>query len=266
MNEVNRTLYIPLYGKAAVSRKGIILKDPKAEMIWEKEGFELKGKAKSKWLTYYMGMRSAVFDNWVEKKLQQYPKAMVLHIGCGMDSRVERLNNFEHQWFDIDFASVIEERRKYYEENVRYHMLSADASKPEWVAGLPKSEQVVVIMEGVSMYLKRPELVQLFSELRMKYNGVHLLMDCYTEFAAKASKYKNPIHEVGAQIVYGLDDPKYLEQQTEIRFVAEWDMTPDEMICELKGFERWFFKCVFGGKISKKMYRLYEYLYYEGTE
>ena len=31
MNNVNRTLYIPLYGKAYVSRRGVILHDPKAE-------------------------------------------------------------------------------------------------------------------------------------------------------------------------------------------------------------------------------------------
>ena len=86
MNGVNKTLYIPLYGKASVSKKGIILKDKKAEMIWEKEGFPLKGKAKSKWLTYYMGMRSAVFDSWVKEKLEKYPSASVLYIVCGMDS------------------------------------------------------------------------------------------------------------------------------------------------------------------------------------
>ena len=33
MNNVNKTLYIPLYGKAYVSRKGIILNDKKAEEI-----------------------------------------------------------------------------------------------------------------------------------------------------------------------------------------------------------------------------------------
>ena len=65
MDSVNKTLYIPLYGKASVSRKGIILQDKKAEEIWAEEGFPLKGKAKSKWLTYYMGMRSAVFDRWL---------------------------------------------------------------------------------------------------------------------------------------------------------------------------------------------------------
>ena len=39
MDNVNKTLYIPIYGKAYVSKKGIILKDTKAEEIWEKEAF-----------------------------------------------------------------------------------------------------------------------------------------------------------------------------------------------------------------------------------
>ena len=60
MDSVNRTLYIPLYGKSFVSRRGMILKDPKAEEIWSAEGFPLKGKAASKWLCLYMGMRAAV--------------------------------------------------------------------------------------------------------------------------------------------------------------------------------------------------------------
>ena len=62
MNSVNKTMYIPLYGKAYVSKKGIILRDKKAEEIWNKEGFPLKGKSKSKWLAYFMGMRAAVYD------------------------------------------------------------------------------------------------------------------------------------------------------------------------------------------------------------
>ena len=72
MNSVNKTLYIPLYGKSYVSKKGIFLDDKKAEEIWEAEGFALKGKSKSKWLAYYMGARSAVFDEWVKK-----PKSIV---------------------------------------------------------------------------------------------------------------------------------------------------------------------------------------------
>ena len=73
MDSVNKTLYIPLYGKAAVSRRGILLRDPKAEEIWAESGFSPKGKAKSKWLTYYMGMRAAVFDRWLAAQLSELP-------------------------------------------------------------------------------------------------------------------------------------------------------------------------------------------------
>ena len=73
MDGVNRTLYIPLYGKASVSRRGILLHDPKAEEIWAEAGFPLKGKAKSKWLTYYMGMREAVFDQWLAAQMEELP-------------------------------------------------------------------------------------------------------------------------------------------------------------------------------------------------
>ena len=82
MDNVNKTLYIPLYGKAYVSRRGLLLKDKKAEQIWEAEGFPLKGKAKSKWLAYNMDMRSAVFDRWTQKMAAAHPDMDTLVLGC----------------------------------------------------------------------------------------------------------------------------------------------------------------------------------------
>ena len=78
MNEVNRTLYIPLYGKALVSRRNMILEDPDAERIWAAEGFAMHGKAKSVWLAYNMAMRARVFDDWTDEMLRQHPDALVL--------------------------------------------------------------------------------------------------------------------------------------------------------------------------------------------
>ena len=107
MNNVNKTLYIPLYGKAYVSKKGLFLEDKKAQEIWEAEAFSLKGKSKSKWLAYYMSMRAAAFDRWVQKKMEEQPDAAVLHLGCGMDSRAVRVDHGDHLWFDVDFPGVI---------------------------------------------------------------------------------------------------------------------------------------------------------------
>ena len=80
MNNVNKTLYIPLYGKAYVSKKGIILNDPTAVEIWNKEGFSLKGKSKSKWLAYYMAMRSRVIDDFVNEQIEKNPEAVVFSV------------------------------------------------------------------------------------------------------------------------------------------------------------------------------------------
>ena len=79
MNNVNKTLYIPLYGKSYVSKKGLFLDDKKAEEIWDAEGFSLHGKSKSKWLAYYMGIRSAVFDEWLKRQMTALPDAVILH-------------------------------------------------------------------------------------------------------------------------------------------------------------------------------------------
>ena len=106
MDNVNKTLYIPLYGKAYVSRKGIILCDPKAEEIWAREGFPLKGKSNSKWLAYTMGMRAAVFDQWLREQIADAEDTLVIHIGCGLDSRAQRVGLADTRWLDVDFPDV----------------------------------------------------------------------------------------------------------------------------------------------------------------
>ena len=257
MDSVNKTLYIPLYGKAFVSRKGIILKDTKAEEIWEKEGFPLKGKSKSKWLAYYMGMRSAVFDRWLIQKMEEFPEAAVLHLGCGMDSRIERVGLRGHRWYDVDFPEVIKQREAYFREQGDYRMLSADIRQGDWLAEIP-GDSAIVILEGVSMYLKIEEMKHFLENLCAHFEQVYLLTDCYTLFAAKASRFKNPINDVGVTQVYGLDDPQILTGAN-LSFAREHEITPRDLIGQLQGMERSIFQKVYAGKIAGKMYRLYEY-------
>ena len=258
MNEVNKTLFIPLYGKALISRMGIILQDKKAEEIWDAEGFALQGKAKSKWLAYTMAMRARIFDDWAAEQLRLYPDALVLHIGCGLDSRCQRIQVPYTQWVDADLPDVIDVRKNYYTESSAYHMISLDASKPAETSKLPDAERIIVIMEGLSMYLTNEALMQFFLALQAKYKAVHVLLDIYTIFGAKASKYKNPINEVGVTQVYGIDDIHALISNTGLCVVQECNMTPPHLVNELSGFDKVFFQRMFTGKTYQKIYRMYE--------
>ncbi len=258
MNSINKTLYIPLYGKSYVSKRGIFLDDKKAEEIWEVEGFELKGKSKSKWLAYYMGARSAVFDEWIKQQMTEMQDAVVIHIGCGLDSRVIRVGTENHKWYDVDFSEVIEERKRYYSESDNYRMIAGDVRDGNWLTSIPEKKCAIVVMEGVSMYLTIEDMRNLTDSLCTHFEKLSLLVDCYTSFAAKMSKHRNPINDVGVTEVYGIDEPQDYQSE-KLAFAKERTMIPQKYIDELKGFERFVFANLYAGSFSKKLYRLFEY-------
>ncbi|NLM00703.1 MAG: class I SAM-dependent methyltransferase [Treponema sp.] len=256
MTEVNKTLFIPLYGKAKVSKQGVIMKDSYAEKIWEEEGFEFHGK--SKWLTYNMAMRAKIFDEWTEEMLLLNSDSLVLHVGCGLDSRAFRINKDYSNWIDADFPEVVELRKKYFSENEKYKMIEFDATKLEMIEKLPDAKVVIVVFEGISMYLKNQELNAFIKVISEKYKLVRMLMDVYTDFGAKVSKYKNPINDVGVTTVWGIDNIETVLEGTNLKCKAEHTMTPEKMINELPGYDKHFFKLLFTGKLYRKIYRLYE--------
>ena len=260
MNSVNKTLYIPLYGKAMVSRQKIILRDPAAERIWaeQEHNITLRGKSKSKWLCYNMAMRARIFDDWTNTMLLQNSGSLVLHIGCGLDSRCNRVNQNYHAWYDCDFPDVIEARKKYYEENERYHMIALNAADSEQIKSLPQSDTAIIIFEGISMYLTNDELHNFFSALEQKYGHLHVLMDVYTVFGAKASKFKNPINDVGVTKVFGIDDIDGLLAGLKTHCIKEHSLTPENLVNELPPRDRRIFKMLFTGKFYRKIYRLFE--------
>ena len=259
MNEVNKTLFIPLYGKALISKKGIILKDRKAEEIWDAESFDIKRKSNKKRQAYNIAMRARVFDDWTNKMLfNSDEKTIVLHIGCGLDSRCLRVKEKYYRWLDCDFSDVMSVRRQYYEETSNYKMLGLDASNTADIDLLPDADSAIIIMEGISMYLSREKLVDLLKLLKEKYDKVHILMDVYTEFGARTSKYKNPVNDVGVQKLYGVDDIDKVSVESNLKVIGEHSFTPPHLVNELRGFEKISFKLMFTGKLYSKIYRLYE--------
>ncbi len=258
MDSVNKTLYIPLYGKSYVSRKGLFLSDPKAEEIWAAEGFRLKGKAKGKWLSYYMGIRAAAFDDWAKLQMKARPDAVILQLGCGLDSRCLRVDAVGHRWYDVDLPEVIEQRMRYYKEDSNYRMLCGDIRQGNWLESVPETDCAIVLLEGVSMYLSQEELQTVITRLNDHFKCLALLVDVYTPMAARLSKYKNPVHGMGVSKVFGLSDPKLLEQG-EIVFLKEHSMTPQKYVDTLQGMEKIIFSKLYAGRLSRKLYRLYEY-------
>jgi hypothetical protein len=91
-----------------------------------------------------------------------------------------------------------------------------------------------------------------------EFAKVQILMDQYTPLAAKASRRHNPINEVGVTTVNGIEDPAVIGTGN-IRLIGAEDMTPQHLIDELPRGERFIFRHLYAGGISKKLYRLCRY-------
>src|ERR1700730_16964597 len=75
---------------------------------------------------YPGAMRAKQLDDWSTDFLRRRPNAVVLHLGCGTDTRAFRLHPPETvQWFDVDQPNVIALRRKLYADRGGYRMIGA---------------------------------------------------------------------------------------------------------------------------------------------
>ena len=137
-------------------------------------------------------------------------------------------------------------------------MMALDATDTEQIKQLPNRDTAIVVLEGVSMYLSNNQLHTFLKVLREKYNHLHILMDIYTEFGANASKYKNPVNDVGVTKLYGIDDIGNLLSGLELRFIKEHSLTPAVLVNELKPLDKVFFKLMFNRFLYRKIYRLIE--------
>ena len=57
-------------------------------------------------------LRLREFDCRAIAFLARSPQAVVVHIGCGLDTRFDRVDNGQVAWYDLDLPEVIELRRQ----------------------------------------------------------------------------------------------------------------------------------------------------------
>ena len=253
MTNESKTLFIPLYGKAAMSREGIFT-DKTAERIVESLPEEMQNVDTSRRLAIFMAMRAARYDVCAA---DAPPEDLVVHLGCGLDSRCERVKHTAKCWYDLDFPAVIDLRKNYYQESERYRMIASSIMDFLWMDKIDyHGEHIHFLMEGVSMYLSESDMQSLLGEIQRKFGFCTFTFDAYTPLAVKCSKFKNPVNNVNAKIDFAMDDPHILETDS-IIFSDEIDMVNPDIQAKLTGFDRKRFELM--GRFYKKFYRMFRY-------
>ena len=84
-------------------------------------------------------MRSHYFDQACRDFLGRHPEGQVLNLGCGLDSRIYRVDPpAELPWFDLDYPEVMDLRERLYPPRAAYRALRHSVDDDGWLQGVPR--------------------------------------------------------------------------------------------------------------------------------
>jgi O-methyltransferase involved in polyketide biosynthesis len=209
LNGPPQTMLATLYGKALdADAPRSILGDQYAkaavaniDYAWETTSINAR-RAPS------VAIRTLHFDNWAREFLAVHDAAVVLHIGCGLDARVYRLDPAPGvRWYDIDYPQVIALREQVYPERANCRMLPASVTDPSWLAEIPADRPALLIGEGLTPYLTRDGGLGLLRRVVDRFPSGELQFDGYSNFGIRTQAINPVVRRSGSKLHWAIDGP-----------------------------------------------------------
>lgn len=259
LSSVNETLFIPLYGKALMSKGNKIIKDKKAEQIINSINYDFSNLKVAKKIQIFMSLRAAIIDDYTDYFIKKNPGSIVLHLGCGLDSRVKRVNRQAKYWYDLDFSNVIEIKKNYFYEDDNYKMIGSSVMDFNWMNKVEYSgEPVLVIAEGLLMYLSDDEVKNLLTALKRKFTGAEIIFDAFSKLTVRFSKYQPSLSKTKAKILWGFDNPSDVEGlDGGIKHLHTLYLNDDKRIQSLEGYYKFMFNLTKNIKTAREAQRIF---------
>ena len=221
-----------LYGKALDNRaEHPILGDTFADEVIRRIDFDFEKLQFAQGGAITLPMRAKHLDSWAREFLDANPVSTVLHLGCGLDSRVFRIDPpATVRWYDVDLPEVIELRKQLYPQRHDYQMIASSVADLHWLDSISGDRPVLVVAEGLMQYLTRQEAIALFNRLTGQFPGGQIIFDAYSTFTigminlmVKLTRLRSKPTAAGSSVFlpWGLDDPQDLTREvSRLRFVT----------------------------------------------
>src|SRR5512135_1242683 len=176
---VSETLLIPLYIRAReTQRPDAMIRDEKAVEIIKKMGRDFSRLKLQGHDEVALILRMQRFDRLVREFMERQPQAVVVHFGCGLDTRFERVDDGQVEWFDLDLPEVIDLRRNYIGgDEGRYHLVSGSVFEDTWLEIIHPypGRSFLFVAEGVLPYFEEAQVKSLFLKIQEHFPGAELV-------------------------------------------------------------------------------------------
>jgi methyltransferase (TIGR00027 family) len=204
-----QTMLATFYAKALdADLEKPILGDRFAKEIVDRIDYDWKKTAITATNSPSVTTRTAHFDNWARQFLAVHPEAVVLHLGCGLDARFFRLDPGPGvEWYDVDYPGVIELREQLYPTRDHYHVVAASVTDPSWFAEIPRDRPMLMIGEGLTMYLTPEDGIALLRRVAAHAPSGELQFDAFNRLGIKLQWTNTVVRRAGATLHWGIDGP-----------------------------------------------------------
>jgi O-methyltransferase involved in polyketide biosynthesis len=190
VSDVSATSFLTLYCHAADARsEEPILNDTRSleiasflDTLLVSSGDPLArslvaGRLKGSLVTH-IAMRAKRYDDYVRDFLSRFPEGVVVNIGCGLDSRFQRIDNGAVHFYDLDLPEVVSLRQRFFEDTGRYRQIAISVLDYEWMDNVSVHRgPFLFLAEGVLMYLQPGEVKSLVLELERRFPGSELVCE-----------------------------------------------------------------------------------------
>jgi O-methyltransferase involved in polyketide biosynthesis len=228
LNGVSESLFLPLYLRALESRRpDALVRDDRAVELVSQLDYDfsrLRLLHLSEVNKLVIILRSREFDRQARHYLERHPQAVVVHIGCGLDARFERVDNGQVEWFDLDLPEVVALRCKYLSPGgERYHLLGCSVFDLGWMEALGVSplRHFLFLAEGVFMYFTAQQVRSLVLTLMERFPGAELVFDASSPLHVLRSNLQTA--RFGLHVSWGIWRGQDIEGWGQgIRLLDEW--------------------------------------------
>lgn len=209
------TMLGTLYGRALdAAAAHPVLDDPTAAGVAARIDYDYGRLGVGPLMATSVAVRAKLIDRWTREFLDANSVATVLHLGCGLDGRVERIQPGPGVgWFDVDQPEVIALRERLYPSRTGHRALAASVTDLDWLAEVPRGRPALVVAEGLTMYLPTSVGPPLLRRLTGHFPGGEMAFDTYSRPAVRLSSLNPALRRTGARLGWGVDDPRELERE-----------------------------------------------------
>lgn len=113
-------------------------------------------------------IREKIFDDYLSLALTQFGSANIVNLGCGLDPRYKRFQNFDGNWYDLDLPELINIKSRFF-DGPNYSTIASDMFDIKWMDDLDKKSPHIFLCEGTLMYFNEEKVLALIDSIKKRF-------------------------------------------------------------------------------------------------